>query len=341
MQRTRSGFVKRLGLGLCGLAALSPLYLWLYYHAPAGRTGEPQIVTIAPGAGVQQIAAQLAQAGVIRHRGMFLFYVTLTRAASRLQAGEYALRSTMSPAQIIDTLRYGRVVRHALTIPEGSTLRDIAGLTTTRGLGSRQDLLALAYDAWFIASLGFTAPSLEGYLFPDTYRVPRGITARALLTLMVRTLRDHYTTEIAARGRHLGLTQHEVLTLASLIEKEARVDEERALIAAVFHNRLRRGMRLECDATVIYALGERFDGNLRKEDLQVDSPYNTYRYAGLPPGPIANPGRRSLEAAVAPAPVDYLYFVATKQQGTHQFSTSLEEHNRAVRQYQLSTQGRP
>jgi UPF0755 protein len=156
-----------------------------------------------------------------------------------------------------------------------------------------------------------------------------------VLKLMVRTLQANYTQEIAARGRQLGLDQHGVLTLASLIEKEAQVDAERPLIAAVYHNRLQRGMRLQCDPTVIYALGERFDGNLRKADLLLDSPYNTYRYTGLPPGPIANPGRRSIEAAVTPAPVDYVYFVAKGDNGTHQFSRTLREHNNAVRKYQL------
>jgi UPF0755 protein len=157
---------------------------------------------------------------------------------------------------------------------------------------------------------------------------------------MVDTLRLHYTDEMAARARQLGLTQHQVLTLASLIEKEAKVDEERPLISAVYHNRLRKGMRLQCDPTVVYALGERYDGNIRKPDLNVDSPYNTYRYRGLPPGPIANAGQRSLEAAVNPAPVDYLYFVATGTNGQHTFSRTLAEHSRAVQQYLRQMQSR-
>jgi len=148
-------------------------------------------------------------------------------------------------------------------------------------------------------------------------------------------LQRHYTADIAAQAKRLGLSQHSVLTLASLIEKEARVDEERAPISAVYHNRLERRMRLQCDPTVIYALGELFDGNIRKPDLSIDSPYNTYRYPGLPPGPIANAGRRSIEAAVAPADVDYLYFVATGEDGRHYFSKTFQEHSQAVRKYQL------
>jgi len=195
----------------------------------------------------------------------------------------------------------------------------------------------LGQDQAFITALGVQGPALEGYLFPDTYHVPRGLSEQSLLTLMVRNFQKRYSADMATRAQQLDLTQHEVVTLASLVEKEAQIDAERPLIAAVFHNRLRRGMRLQCDPTVIYALGERFDGNLRKDDLQIDSPYNTYRYAGLPPGPIANPGQRALEAAINPAAVDYLYFVATRDGGRHIFSKSLQEHNVAVRQQQLTT----
>jgi UPF0755 protein len=341
MQASRSWnrFVKRLALTLgllIGLCALTCWYLWRDYHTPAAAEGPLTVVYFAPGTGAQQMAAQLHNAGLIRQRQMFLFYTMLRRVNARLQAGEYALRATMSPAQIIDTLSHGRVMHHALTIPEGAMLHDIARLTEAKGLGTQAEILTLARDASFIASLGLTVSSLEGYLFPETYHVPRGIKTPALLTMMVHTLRDNYTDEIAARGRQLSLTKHQVLTLASLIEKEAQVDVERPLISAVLQNRLRRSMHLQCDATVIYALGAAFDGNLRKTDMGYDSPYNTYRYAGLPPGPIANPGRRSIAAAVAPAAVHYLYYVATRQNGTHYFSTTLQEHNAAVQRYQRS-----
>lgn len=339
MRLTAKRFVTMLGRLLI-LGALATFYLWLYYHTPTAREALPQHVDIPSGMGLQAIAATLEEAHLIRHRWMFILYVALLHRGPYLQAGEYALRATMSPAQIVSTLRRGKVVQHLLTIPEGLTVREVATLVAAKGLGHPQRLLDLAIDRTFIASLGYPAPSLEGYLFPDTYRVPRGMPERDLLMLMVRTLQEHYTQDIAAQAERLGLSQHEVLTLASLVEKEAQLDEERPLIAAVYHNRLRRGMRLQCDPTVIYALGERFDGNLRKADLDVDSPYNTYRYAGLPPGPIAAPGRRSIEAAVAPAAVDYLYFVATGN-GRHQFSTTLLEHNHAVTKYQLHTKPLP
>jgi UPF0755 protein len=326
---------------LLALCVLATFYFWLYYHAPAGRVEEAQVIDIPLGTSRRQIAIRLEQAGVIRHGWMFLLYVTWLRPGPHLQAGEYTLRTTMSPAQIADILRRGKGARHVLTIPEGLTVRDIAILVAAKGLGERQAIVNLAHDKAFITSLGLTVPSLEGYLFPETYHVPPGISARDLLTLMVRTLQANYTEDIMARGRDLGLSQHEVLTLASLIEKEAKHDEERPLIAAVYHNRLQQGMRLQCDPTVIYALGEYFDGNLHKADLSLDSPYNTYRYAGLPPGPIASPGRRALAAAVAPAPVDYLYFVARQQDGRHQFSRTLPEHDAAVQKYQPITQITP
>jgi UPF0755 protein len=325
---------------LCLLSALTIFYLWLYYNSPTASEGSTQLVNILPGMGLKAIATTLEQARVIRHRWMFILYVAVLHRGAYLQAGEYALRATMSPTQIVHVLRSGRVVHHALTIPEGLTVRDMATLVAVKGLGDRQVLLDLASDHAFIASLGLAVTSLEGYLFPNTYHVPRGIRERDLLRLMVHTLQENYPPEIAVQAQRLGLSQHEVLTLASLIEKEAQLEAERPLIAAVYHNRLQRGMRLQCDPTVIYALGERFDGNLRKADLDLDSPYNTYRYPGLPPGPIANPGRQAIDAAVAPAPVDYLYFVATGN-GAHQFSRTLPEHNQAVEKYQLNSKHSP
>ncbi len=335
-----NGFIVRLlrRLGkLCifvlALGALALFYLQMYFQTPAEVEAEEQIVTIAAGSSLRQIAASLAENGLIRHRTMLLAYVKWWRPGPHLQAGEYALRASMSPEQIVAILRQGKVRHYPLTIPEGLTVREIATLVTEQQFGDAQVIRELMSDAAFITSLNLDTPSLEGYLFPDTYHLPRSISEKALLTLMVNTLKKNYTPETAAQAERLGLTQHEVLTLASLIEKEAQVDEERPLISAVYHNRLQRGMRLQCDPTVIYALGEDFDGNIRKRDLQIDSPYNTYRYPGLPPGPIANAGRRSLEAAVNPAAVEYLYFVATGSNGTHTFSRTLKEHNRAVQRY--------
>ena len=318
------------------LALLGLVGVWMLAHQPAAIEGREQVIRVSRGAGLQQIAGQLHNAGLIRHPLPFVLYAKGKGLAPRLQAGEYVLSANMSPAEILDTLYRGRVMHHALTIPEGATLRDIAALVVAKDMGSKQRVLELGSDAAFIASLGLAVPSLEGYLFPDTYHVTRDMDEGDLLALMARTFERNYAPEIVAKAEGLGLSRHAVVTLASLVEKEAQLDSERELIAAVFHNRLRRGMRLQCDSTVIYALGEAFEGNITKADLQIDSPYNTYRYAGLPPGPIANPGRRSIAAAVAPADVTYLYFVATRENGAHHFSNTLKEHNRAVRKYQLN-----
>ena len=318
-------------LALAGLAGT-----WILVNQPAAVEAPDQVIQVKRGAGLGRIAAQLHEAGVIRHPLPFVLFAKLKGMAPRLQAGEYVLSAAMTPADILDALYLGKVRHLVLTVPEGATLRDIAVLAEAGGLGSRGSVMALTSDPAFIASLGLDVPTLEGYLFPDTYHLTRDMGAADLLAVMAATLARNYPADIADRAAELGMSKHAVLTLASLIEKEAQLDAERGLISAVFHNRLRRGMRLQCDSTVIYALGEDFTGDLRKADLRVDSPYNTYRYGGLPPGPIASPGERSIAAAVSPADVKYLYFVATRQGGAHHFSTTLREHNRAVRKYQLN-----
>ena len=318
------------------LALVAIVGTWILVNQPAALEAPEQVIQVSRGAGLRHIAGQLHEAGVIRHPVPFVLFAKAMGMAPRLQAGEYVLSASMSPAEILDALYQGKVKHHVLTVPEGATLRDIADLVEDADLGSSDSVIELGSDPAFIESLGLSAPTLEGYLFPDTYHLTRDMGVAHLLMLMVRTLDRNYPPEIAVKASELNFSRHDVITLASLIEKEAQVDSERELISAVFHNRLRRGMRLQCDSTVIYALGEEFEGNLRKADLRVDSPYNTYRYGGLPPGPIANPGRRSIAAAVSPADVRYLYFVATRQDGAHHFSKTLKEHNRAVRRYQLN-----
>lgn len=324
-------------LFLALLSALAGLMgTWILVHQPAAVEAPEQVVQVNRGAGLRRIAVQLHEAGVIRHPLPFVLFAKMQGMAPRLQAGEYVLSASMSPAEILDALYLGKVRHHVFTVPEGATLRDIAVLVESAGLGSGESVIELGSDPAFIASLGLSVPTLEGYLFPDTYFLTRDMEVADLLAVMVETLDRSYPPDIAVKAEELGFSKHDVITLASLIEKEAQLDAERELISAVFHNRLRRGMRLQCDSTVIYALGDDFNGNLRKVDLKIDSPYNTYRYGGLPPGPIASPGSRSIAAAVSPADVTYLYFVATRQDGAHHFSKTLKEHNRAVRRYQLN-----
>ncbi len=243
----------------------------------------------------------------------------------------------MSPDAILDVLVRGEVVQHPLTIPEGFTVREIARAAERAGISSRAKLEALSRDPSILKVWNLQAASLEGYLFPETYHFPRQTTPEQVIKRMLQTFHKRFTPEIAAKARRNRLTIHQAVTLASIIEKETAIPGERALISAVYQNRLHRGMRLQADPTVLYALN-RTSGPLSREDLQVDSPYNTYRVKGLPPGPIANPGLDSLLAVLNPAPSDYLYFVA-RGDGSHVFSKTLREHNQAVHQYRKSVNG--
>jgi UPF0755 protein len=316
-----------LGGALIGASALGGLFLAA--QLPLQRGAPDRIIEIRKGAGLLEISWLLEEEGVLWRREVFTLLALLQGDRRRLQAGEYRLSASLSPARILEMLRRGEVLRHALTIPEGFTLAEVARATERVGLAKASELLSLSRDRGFLAELALDAPSLEGYLFPETYFFSKGTPARALLRQMVETLRARFTEEIQERGKALGLTPHQVLTLASLIERETPLEEERRLVSAVFHNRLRRGIRLQADPTVLYALG-RTGGPLTKEDLQVNSPYNTYLHRGLPPGPIASSGIASLRAAVDPAPVGYLYFVA-RGDGGHEFTLTLAEHEEAIR----------
>jgi len=292
----------------------------------------PRIVLIPEGATLRQVAILLEQAGLIRNRGSFLTLGKIASADRRILAGEYELHAAMRPAEILSRIRNGQVVLHAVTIPEGYTFLQIAELLRQKGLSDPDEFLRLARDKQFIQSLNLDVATLEGYLFPDTYRFARNAKAKDVITTMVTGLWEAFTPELRERAKEVNMNVHEVLTLASVIEKETSVDSERDLISAVFHNRLRRKIPLQSDPTVIYGL-DSFDGNLRKRDLDVRSPYNTYRVKGLPPGPIANPGLHSIRAALYPIRAKYLYFVS-RNDGTHHFSSTLDEHNRAVDKYQ-------
>ena len=292
----------------------------------------PRIVLIPEGATLRQVSVFLEQAGVIRNRGGFLTLGKMAAAERRMMAGEYELHAGMRPSEILSRILNGQVVLHAVTIPEGYTFVQIADLLRQKGLSDPDEFLRLARDKQFIQTLNLDVATLEGYLFPNTYRLARNAKAKEVITTMVAGLWEAFTPELRERVRQVNMSLHEVLTLASVIEKETSVDAERELISAVFHNRLRRKIPLQSDPTVIYGLNS-FDGNLRKRDLDVRSPYNTYRVQGLPPGPIANPGLHSIRATLYPAPASYLYFVS-RNDGTHQFSSTLVEHNRAVDKYQ-------
>jgi UPF0755 protein len=303
-----------------------------------GYQAEDVFVDVPQGAGVNAIAGRLVDAGIVPDELTFRLAVWEQGAGRSLKAGEYRFAGPASPRDVVARLARGDVYRQSLTFPEGLTLREMAALFESKGFGRAGEFIVAASDASGIRDLDRIASDLEGYLFPDTYALPRSATASSLVATMVGRFREEYEMAAAASKERpaSGRTVRQVVTLASLVEKETAVPAERPIVAAVYANRLRIGMGLQCDPTVIYALARagRWSGNLTRANLQFDSPYNTYRYAGLPPGPIANPGRASIEAALAPAGVDHLYFVS-RNDGSHAFAETLGAHNRNVQRFQV------
>lgn len=306
-------------------------------HISGLGSGPSRIVYIKPKTGVQEIAQTLWEAGVIRSRWSFLALAYMQGSPTRLKAGEYEFTHGMSLREILQKLEAGRVVTHQVTIPEGFTARDIARLLADEKLVNADRFMALVAESQFVEALGVRGETLEGYLFPDTYRITRGMAEEEILRAMVTRFRQAMPKDLDAQARRMGLDAHSVVTLASLIEKEAKLDSERPLVAAVFYNRLRRNMPLQSDPTAIYG-APRPRRKITPLDLKRKTRYNTYLMAGLPPGPIANPGVASLQAALNPARVNYLYFVA-KNDGSHYFSRTLEQHAGAVRKYQARSDG--
>ena len=256
----------------------------------------------------------------------------LTDSQGQIRAGEYELTSDLSPWKVLVHLRKGRVVLHKVTIPEGLRSEEVADIVSEKFSISRERFAELLKDPEWIRTLGLNAPSLEGYLLPETYSFPKNMTEEQILGKMVQEMLDFFDDEKRKRAETLGMNVHQVLTLASIIEKEMAVESEAPLISSVYHNRLRKKMLLQSDPTVIYGI-EDFDGDIRWKDLKQDSPYNTYVRPGLPPTPIANPGKVAIEAALYPEESNYLYFVSRNDK-THLFSKNLSDHNRAVNQYQ-------
>ncbi len=324
-----SPFVRRFFLLLFLIALVAAGAVGYALLIPAGPRTET-FVDIAPGMSSMQIATQLKQQGIIRSRYVFLALHEVKRGS--LKAGEYRFDHPLPMLDVWSRIRRGDVYTVALTIPEGSNLFDIGTRVEAEGLGSKTAFIAAArQDTSMIADLDPAAPSLEGYLFPDTYRFARHTAPEAMLAAMVKRFRQ------ALQQIGLSADFHRTVTLASLVEKETPLDAERPLVASVFVNRLAQKMPLMTDPSVIYAalLNGRYRGTIYQSDLQADSAYNTYRHAGLPPGPICNPGLKSLLAAIHPAQTKYLYFVAASADpsGQSRFSATLEEHAKDVEAY--------
>lgn len=301
-----------------------------------GYAQSEQFVDIPQGAGPASIARRLVDAGIIRDTFGFRFELARTRTSSRLQAGEYRFDRAMTVNEVVAKIARGDVYLQPITFREGLTIREMAQLYEDRGFGPAAEFIAAASDEQLVHDLDPAARDLEGYLFPDTYAMPRSSTAAQLASRMVAGFQKVLTPELRTQAAARGLSVRELVTLAAIVEKETGKAEERPLVAAVYANRLKIGMPLQCDPTVIYALqrANRYDGNLTREGLQFDSPYNTYKYPGLPPGPIAAPGRASLEAAAHPADAPYIYFVS-RGDGSHAFASTLDEHNHNVFEFQI------
>lgn len=295
-----------------------------------GSEGAPvRRVTIPQGSSFAAAADSLESAGVLRVPRLFRLYASITGRDRDIKAGTYLLEPGQSWNELIQALSDGRGIEQNITVPEGLGLRDIVPLLERSIGASAESLWAAARDTATRQRLGVPTPDLEGYLFPDTYRFMYGTSAREAVRDMVRRFEEVWEPGWNARLSEMGMSRHAVITLASIVEKEARLAEERPVIAAVYHNRLRQGMPLQADPTVQYAIGEHRNRVLYR-DLKVDSPYNTYKNRGLPPGPIASPGRASIEAALFPANVPYRYFVAHPD-GHHEFRVTFEEHTAARR----------
>jgi UPF0755 protein len=301
-----------------------------------GYAGAEQFVEIPPGSSSLTIGDRLVDAGVIRDRMTYRLALWMSGDARRLKAGEYRFDKEMTPFEAIDKIARGDVYVIHLTFPEGLTIAEMGKIFDSHGLGDAAAFVDAAKNAALIHDLDPAARDLEGYLFPETYALPRKTDAGKLVQMMVTRFEHVFTPELRQAAASRNLSVRQAVTLASIVEKETARPDERPLIAAVFTNRMKIGMALQTDPTVIYALQRAggYSGNLRREDLSLDSPYNTYRYPGLPPGPIASPGSGSLEAAVHPADAEFLYFVS-RNDGSHAFARSLDEHNRNVQKYQV------
>jgi UPF0755 protein len=293
----------------------------------------PITISIARGSSFGAVAQELHGAGVVSNVFNFKLLARLRGEAAAIQAGDYHFAESSTPGQILDRLVAGDVQFHRLTIPEGFSIQEIAERLQHSDFQDAAAFLPLTREPSLIRELGIKAASLEGYLFPETYTFDSRTNSRQLIHAMVDQCLAELTPALLAKAKEQNLNRHQLLTLASIIQKEAGNNSEMPLISAVFHNRLRRGIALQADPTVIYGVKD-FDGNLTRRHLREITPYNTYRVPGLPPGPIASPGRAALQAAANPAAVNYLYFVA-RGDGSHKFSSTLREHNAAVRRYQL------
>jgi UPF0755 protein len=339
MRKAILGLIILILLGGLGAAA-ARLAMFAYNPLEPGSQAFA-IVEVPKGLSPAALAHNLATAGAIRDERLFRWTGRLLRVWPRVKAGEYKVGPGMTPLEIFSVLTSGISVSHPVTVREGENMFEVADELEKQRLAPRSRVLELCRSAELIQSAGLEGkpPSLEGYLFPDTYFFNRTMTPEDMLRQMLKRFRQAWLPEFDARAKALRMTQHQILTLASIVEKETGAPAERPLISSVFMNRLRKGMKLQSDPTTIYGMWETYKGNIRREDLLAVNGYNTYAIPALPAGPIGNPGTEAIRAVLFPAQSDYLYFVSHND-GTHQFSRTLEEHNLAVKRYQMDPRAR-
>jgi UPF0755 protein len=307
------------------------LFYFINYSTPS-HDRYPAEIRVEQGDSLAAVARKLRDQQLIANGFLFSLWARLTGVEKKIHQGLYRFEAPVPPREVLDRLVTGRGIFQTVTIPEGFTIREIAELLDKMQVASKEKFIAAANDPKLLAALGLDGKGLEGYLFPSTYHFTPLTPEKDIIAAMAEQFRKVSLPVLNQRVGRVSLTSHEILTLASIIEKETGIESERPLVSAVFHNRLQRQMPLQSDPTVIYGLKD-FNGNLTRKNLQEPSLYNTYRIAALPPGPICNPGLSSIRAALEPARVSYLYFVS-KNDGTHLFSETIEEHNQAVKTYQ-------
>jgi UPF0755 protein len=333
----------RVLLLLALLVLSAAIYLYARLEHPARPGAGREVTVFFPlGTPTSVIFKTLAEKGVLPSAWMSEAAYRLTRSATPLQAGEYRFRLPSPFSEVVDRMARGDVVQYPIVVPEGLTAEETFELFWSRGISRREAFRNAFSSPQLVASIGRDAPDLEGFLFPDTYTVTRSTSARQIVERMLANFRRHFGPELRERAQALGLTLRQAVTLASIVQKETALDAEESLISGVYWNRLRRGMRLQADPTVAYALKRdgKWTGELYRSDYGYESPFNTYLNEGLPPGPICNPGSRALKAAVTPARTDFLYFVADRS-GGHTFSRTFQEHLEAISAAHRSREGSP
>ena len=337
--KTASVHRRETALLLILVATLTGIAFYRYATSPVDRFIVTKTVDIPKGAGFFRITEIMNDAGLVANRPFFWLLALGKGATRQIRAGEYEFTGSQSPSEILEKLVRGEIKSYTVMLPEDITVNDVAKRLLADKLINEKEFMALTVDREFLGSLGIDAESIEGYLFPETYQFDRSMTTREVIRIIVRQFWKEITPEMRKRAEKIGLTLNEWLTLASIIGKESGNKDEKPLISAVFHNRLKRGMKLQSDPTAVYHLEQAGTPVKRvlRSHLKKSTPHNTYLIDGLPPGPIANPGIDSLRAALYPADVNYLYFVS-KKDGTHEFSSNFDAHNRSVSKYQTNRQ---